>query len=628
MTLDQDAVTISTAEQERPADPRPAWERIAYAWLAHEVDAGQPVDPATLAGEVSVTAGFAGDLVRVLRTHRDRDPELLELRGRLVRDRITDAYLARELPGGRPLDPAELAAEVGTTTTVARQWLHSLRAGRQTDPRLGSLRAEPVSHGHPSPEQLQALQAAYAGGGRPQLQDPRPAERALERIEQLYQAREIGRGQPLDPAAVAHEVGVSEHYVRGTLAALRGGTLTSAQRITQLWRLWEADGGQRLAFAEVARLVGVREGRVRQVLGPLRTAHRHAIQAERPGQPVTVVEDSGRQAWLDQAACRDRDPEQFFPEPGEQAKAAEAKAICTSCQVRDHCLDLAVKAAGGLDADHGVFGGTLPAERSRHRGNSFPEPSVLRERRELAAAAHALAGEVGLRQAARQLGIHRDALKAAFTQWELPMPERRVGCSPAASSPTAPKPNGPSSSRRSSAASTPPPLNSVPPGRRCAKPSPATAWACRPATPKPSASAPSTPPASAAASRPPRTWTRCSWPSTLAPSRLESGQRPSCTSGSAARSSTPPWAPTWSSSCTAKATPASPPLGRGRSSDGPTAATGWSANAPAAPSAATPTEPTEPTEPTNPKSGRWRPMLADPTRPDQPDGEPRFAPVV
>jgi WhiB family redox-sensing transcriptional regulator len=429
MTPDQDT-SIPTAEQERPADRRPAWERIVYVWLAREVDAGQPVDPATLAREVRVAPGFARDLVRVLRTHRDRDPELLELRGRLVRDQIADAYLARELPGGQPLDPAELAAEVGTTSTVARQWLHTLRAGRQTDPRLGSLRAEPVSHGHPSPEQLQALQAAYAGGGRPQVENHRPADRALERIEQLYQAREVTGGQPLDAVQVAREVGVSAHYVRGTLAALRGGTLTSAQRITQLWRLWEAEGGQRLTFAEVARLVGVREGRVRQVLGPLRTAHRHALQAERPGLPVTVVEDGGRQAWLDQAACRDRDPEHFFPEPGEQAKAAEAKAICAGCQVRDHCLDLAVKAAGGLDQDHGVFGGTLPAERSRLRGNTFPEPSVYRQDRELAEQAHQLATEVGLRQAAKQLGVHRDALKAAFAQWELPMPERRVGWQP------------------------------------------------------------------------------------------------------------------------------------------------------------------------------------------------------
>jgi hypothetical protein len=56
MTLDEDATTIPTptAEQEGSTDPRPAWERVAYVWLAREVDAGQPVDPATLAGEVSV----------------------------------------------------------------------------------------------------------------------------------------------------------------------------------------------------------------------------------------------------------------------------------------------------------------------------------------------------------------------------------------------------------------------------------------------------------------------------------------------------------------------------------------------------------------------------------------------
>jgi WhiB family redox-sensing transcriptional regulator len=132
----------------------------------------------------------------------------------------------------------------------------------------------------------------------------------------------------------------------------------------------------------------------------------------------------------DRAACRGQDPERFFPESGEQVKAAEAKAICASCQVRDQCLDLAVKAAGGIDGDHGVFGGTLPAERSPLRGNAFPEPSAYRQDRELAEQAHALASEVGLRQATRQLGIHRDALKAAFAQWGLPALERRVGWQP------------------------------------------------------------------------------------------------------------------------------------------------------------------------------------------------------
>jgi hypothetical protein len=60
-------------------------------------------------------------------------------------------------------------------------------------------------------------------------------------------------------------------------------------------------------------------------------------------------------------------------------------------------LELAIKAAGGLDADHGILGGTLPSDRSPLRGNRFPEPTAYRQDRELAEAAHALAGEVGLR---------------------------------------------------------------------------------------------------------------------------------------------------------------------------------------------------------------------------------------
>ncbi len=177
-----------TAHQaaEPPADPRPAWERIAYAWLEREVDGGHQVDPAALAAEVSVTPRLASDLLRVLRAQRQRDPELSELRGRLVRDRITEAYLARELRGGTPLDPAAVAREVGITTRTARQWLHTLRAARSGDPRLAGLRAEPTSHGQPTGEQLAGLQAAYAAGGRPDLEATVPAGSPLERIEQAW----------------------------------------------------------------------------------------------------------------------------------------------------------------------------------------------------------------------------------------------------------------------------------------------------------------------------------------------------------------------------------------------------------------------------------------------------------
>ena len=127
MTLDS-MTSTSASQPERPADPRPAWERVAYTWLAREVDGGQPVDPSVLAHEVSVAPDLARDLLRLLRAQRDRDPGLGELRARLVRDRITDAYLRRELHGDQHLDPAELAAELGTTAMIARQWLVRLRA--------------------------------------------------------------------------------------------------------------------------------------------------------------------------------------------------------------------------------------------------------------------------------------------------------------------------------------------------------------------------------------------------------------------------------------------------------------------------------------------------------------------
>jgi hypothetical protein len=57
----------------------------------------------------------------------------------------------------------------------------------------------------------------------------------------------------------------------------------------------------------------------------------------------------------------------------------------------------------------------------------FPEPSAYRQQRKTAEQAHAQAGEVGLRQPTRQLGIHRATLTTASARWELPPPERRVG---------------------------------------------------------------------------------------------------------------------------------------------------------------------------------------------------------
>ena len=66
--------------------------------------------------------------------------------------------------------------------------------------------------------------------------------------------------------------------------------------------------------------------------------------------------------WRHHAACRDEDPELFFPlsEIGPGARQVDrAKAICGRCPVRAQCLEYAID--NGLD--HGIFGGTTETER-------------------------------------------------------------------------------------------------------------------------------------------------------------------------------------------------------------------------------------------------------------------------
>jgi hypothetical protein len=150
---------------EGPGDPKPAFERVAAAWLAREVDGGQRLDPDELAAEVSVTPRTAAATLAALRASRDRDPGCGRVRMLLARDQIQAAFVAAELRGDRRrLDPDELARQAGVTTTVARQWLRTLRAARHGDPTLAGLRGEPAEHRPATLQQLAGLQAAYAGG--------------------------------------------------------------------------------------------------------------------------------------------------------------------------------------------------------------------------------------------------------------------------------------------------------------------------------------------------------------------------------------------------------------------------------------------------------------------------------
>jgi WhiB family transcriptional regulator, redox-sensing transcriptional regulator len=78
-----------------------------------------------------------------------------------------------------------------------------------------------------------------------------------------------------------------------------------------------------------------------------------------PGVPVMLWD-----SWTAQAACRDHDPELFFPEgkyPEGRPETGVAKAICAGCPVIDKCLEYALTHPAA--AAFGIWGGLLPDER-------------------------------------------------------------------------------------------------------------------------------------------------------------------------------------------------------------------------------------------------------------------------
>ena len=65
--------------------------------------------------------------------------------------------------------------------------------------------------------------------------------------------------------------------------------------------------------------------------------------------------------WRERAACRDVDPELFYPVS--ETDDGPAKAICDRCPVRPQCLNRAIETGEAF----GVWGGTNPRERKKIR---------------------------------------------------------------------------------------------------------------------------------------------------------------------------------------------------------------------------------------------------------------------
>lgn len=78
--------------------------------------------------------------------------------------------------------------------------------------------------------------------------------------------------------------------------------------------------------------------------------------------PQLVVSDD----WRLQAACRDTDPDLFFPVGTTGAaidQIAAARAVCMQCLARAECLEFALE----TNQDSGVWGGTSEEERRQMR---------------------------------------------------------------------------------------------------------------------------------------------------------------------------------------------------------------------------------------------------------------------
>lgn len=88
---------------------------------------------------------------------------------------------------------------------------------------------------------------------------------------------------------------------------------------------------------------------------------RHTSQGLLPRR--TDAEDTD---WRHHAACRDMDPELFFPLGTSDANLLQiqaAKQICRTCPVRQPCLRWALDSG-----DAGIWGGTTDDERRSLRG--------------------------------------------------------------------------------------------------------------------------------------------------------------------------------------------------------------------------------------------------------------------
>ncbi len=205
------------------------------------------------------------------------------------------------------------------------------------------------------------------------------------------------------------------------------------QRVERAWLDREVDGGRQLTPQEVAAEFAIGVDHARQLLRDLRLARSldpelRAIRGTAGAGAALVAAGQHDRLWRDRAACLGEDPELFFPERGEWAKAEHAKQVCRGCSVQGACLHESLYGPQAAGDEVGIFGGTTPRERRGLRRRAWRgAPARVTRERDLALQALERARTVGREQAARELGVSRVALTKAWQRFGLELPPRRVG---------------------------------------------------------------------------------------------------------------------------------------------------------------------------------------------------------
>ena len=105
--------------------------------------------------------------------------------------------------------------------------------------------------------------------------------------------------------------------------------------------------------------------------------HKLAGRVTTPGLGPDATGGVDRMDWRHDAACRDVDPELFFP-IGNTGPALlqieEARAVCRRCPVMNDCLTWAMETG----QEHGVWGGLSEDERRAARRRAYRHAAAAR----------------------------------------------------------------------------------------------------------------------------------------------------------------------------------------------------------------------------------------------------------